>query len=203
MAATVFDEINDYYNQRIAQFGYDSKSCDYGHSRSQEIKFDVIGNSVDFNGKSVLDVGCGFADFNNYLKNKFKDVHYTGVDITSGMVENAQKLNPGVDIFQKNILSDDMGKTFDVVTANGIFYLLGDNAQQIMNDLVTKMFELSSGVVIFNSLSTWAPDIEKGEFYADPAKTLEFCRKLTPWVSLRHDYHPRDFTVWMYKERTK
>jgi hypothetical protein len=51
----------------------------------------------------------------------------------------------------------------------------------------------------FNSLSNWANDQEANEFYADPVQVLNFCRELTPWVVLRHDYHPRDFTVYMYK----
>jgi len=61
------------------------------------------------------------------------------------------------------------------------------------------MFSLATSAVAFNTLSTWAQDQEAGEFYADPLKVVEFCRTLTPWVVMRHDYHPRDFTVYLYK----
>jgi hypothetical protein len=53
--------------------------------------------------------------------------------------------------------------------------------------------------VAFNSLSAWATDQEAGEFYADPLRVVDFCRRITPRVVLRHDYHPRDFTVYLYK----
>jgi len=61
------------------------------------------------------------------------------------------------------------------------------------------MYALATTAVAFNSLSAWAPDQEAGEFYADPLQVVDLCRRLTPWVVLRHDYHPRDFTVYMYK----
>jgi hypothetical protein len=53
--------------------------------------------------------------------------------------------------------------------------------------------------VAFNSLSAWAPAREPGEFYADPVAILTLCRELTPRLALRHDYHPRDFSLFMYK----
>ena len=70
-----------------------------------------------------------------------------------------------------------------------------------MFSIIEKMFELSTGVIAFNSLSSWAKDPQAKEFYADPATVLHFCRELTPWVVLRHEYHPRDFTVFMYKQK--
>jgi len=98
-----------------------------------------------------------------------------------------------------NILDDSIRDGFDLVTANGIFYLLGDEAWPTMQEIVRRMYAVAEHAVAFNSLSSWAEDKEAGEFYADPAEVLQFCRTLTPWVVLRHDYHPRDFTVYMYK----
>ena len=92
-----------------------------------------------------------------------------------------------------------LGRTFDVVVANGIFYLLDEQPAPMMQHMIERMFSLAKKAVAFNSLSAWARDQEGGEFYADPLQTVEFCRRLTPWVVLRHDYHPRDFTVYLYK----
>jgi len=69
----------------------------------------------------------------------------------------------------------------------------------MMKNLVERMFSLCTSAVAFNSLSAWCADKDEGEFYADPFRTVNFCRELTPWVSLRHDYHSRDFTVYLYK----
>jgi hypothetical protein len=43
------------------------------------------------------------------------------------------------------------------------------------------------------------PSVRITVYDAESLLTLNSCRQLTPWVALRHDYHPRDFTVYLYK----
>jgi SAM-dependent methyltransferase len=200
MDSHVFERIAGYYDELVTTYGHSPRACDYGRPESQKQKFEVLSHVADLGGKSVLDVGCGFGDFSNFLAERFPSLTYRGVDISPQMVENARALNPAADIVQCNILHSAV-EPADVVTANGIFYLLGSGAEEVMQQLVARMFELCKEAVAFNSLSGWAPEPEAGEFYADPARTLAFCRTLTPWVTLRHDYHPHDFTVYMYRRQ--
>lgn len=193
------DQIISYYNDLIKEHGHDPRSCDYGRAQSQSIKFKVIAESMPLSGKKILDVGCGFADFADYLANSHKDVVYHGVDINPTMIKEAQRLHPELSLKVLDILEDQISETFDLVTANGIFYLMGKDAESLMHQLIKKMFDLSTHAVAFTTLSTWAPFLEKNEFYADPAKTLDYCRTLTPRVTLRHDYMDHDFTVYLYK----
>lgn len=195
--------IAGYYERLIDQHGVGPRACDYGRPESQRVKFRVLSEVMSLDGKSILDVGCGFADFADYLDEQFEGVRYSGVDITPGCIEKACRTHPGLDIRQGDILQQNVHESYDLVTANGIFYLMGDEAESLMKQLVTKMFELSRDAVAFNSLSSWCDDKEEGEYYADPSHVLEFCRGLTPWVTLRHDYHARDFTVYMYKKQNR
>lgn len=201
MNDTSLDHISEYYNKRVTEFGHDPKSCDYGHPVSQQIKFNVLSGSTDHTNKSVLDIGCGFADYASFLQSKFKNVEYHGVDISSAMITEAKKLHPELSLEVANVFEQKPERTYDIVTSNGIFYLLGSQAGELMKSFITKMFELSNEMVAFNSLSSWATDQEQNEFYADPLETLKFCRTLSPWVSLRHDYHTRDFTIFIYKQQ--
>jgi SAM-dependent methyltransferase len=196
----VFAAIGRYYDGLVAKYGHDPRACDYGRAESQAIKFKVLSEVTPLDGKRVLDVGCGFADYAAYLSRRFREVAYTGVDISAAMVAEARRLHPALPIMAANILEDDVG-AHDVVTANGIFYLLGADAPALTRALIARMFASATEAVAFNSLSAWAPDREPGEYYADPAEILDYCRTLTPWVSLRHDYHSRDFTVYLYKAR--
>lgn len=196
-----FDHIAQYYEDLIRKYGHDPRACDYGLVESQAIKFRVLSEATDLSGKSILDVGCGFADYFRYLSKNFDNIKYVGVDITPGMIAEAQKLAPTIDLRCANILDWDSKELFDVITANGIFYLIKDDPKKKMQDIIQAMFERAKLVVSFNSLSSWAVDCEEGEFYADPIETFAFCKTLTPWVSLRHDYHSRDFTIYMYKNR--
>jgi len=194
-----FGRIADYYGALIRKYGHDPRACDYGHVESQEIKFRVLSELMPLDNCSLLDVGCGFADFAGYLQSRFDGLQYSGIDLCADMVNEAKRNHPDLDLRVANIADVVLDRKFDVIMANGIFYLLGEQPVAIMRDMIQRMFSLATRAVAFNSLSTWARDQESGEFYADPLQTVEFCRQLTPWVVLRHDYHPRDFTVYLYK----
>jgi SAM-dependent methyltransferase len=198
-AADPFPGIVSYYGALIDKYGHDPRACDYGRPQSQETKFRVLSEAMPLDNRSILDVGCGFADFERYLASRFTGVRYSGIDICEGMVAEALRLNPKLDVRVANLLNFSSKEQFDLVTANGILYLLGENAWPIMQSLILRMYALCHEAVAFNSLSAWATDKETGELYPDPLLVLEFCRTLTPWVVLRHDYHARDFTIYMYK----
>jgi SAM-dependent methyltransferase len=194
-----FGRISDYYDRLVRQYGHDPRSCDYGRPESQNIKFRVLSEVMPLADCSLLDVGCGFADFATYLQGRFSGVQYSGIDLCASMVTEARRNHPDLDLRSANVLDASFDRPFDVVTANGIFYLLGEQALPMMRKMIERMFGLATSALAFNSLSDWASDQEANEFYADPVQVLKFCRELTPWIVLRHDYHPRDFTVYMYK----
>jgi SAM-dependent methyltransferase len=194
-----FARIADYYDGLVRKYGHDPRACDYGRAESQQIKFRVLSEVLPLANSSVLDVGCGFADFATFLEERHAGVRYSGIDLCSAMVNEAQRNHPNLDLRVANVSDASFTRTFDVVTANGIFYLLGDQAWPMIQQIVERMYALATRAVAFNSLSAWATDQEAGEFYADPLRLVDFCRRLTPWVVLRHDYHPRDFTVYLYK----
>ncbi len=195
------EEIASYYDKLVKQHGHDPKACDYGHAESQQIKFSVLSGVLRGKEKSLLDIGCGFADFADFLHKRHRKLVYTGYDLSAEMISYAQALHPSLVLRQQNILEVPPSESFDIVTANGIFYLLGCDAFFVMKELIVSMYKVSNIALAFNSLSSWASDKEENEFYADPLQVVEFCRTLSPWVVLRHDYHPRDFTIYLYKEK--
>jgi ubiquinone/menaquinone biosynthesis C-methylase UbiE len=54
---------------------------------------------------TICDLGCGSGHIANYLHNRDLDV--CGIDLSSGMVEQAQKLNPNIAFQQGDMLSLD------------------------------------------------------------------------------------------------
>lgn len=176
------------------------EACDWGTSGTQATRFEVLARVMPLRGKRVLDVGCGLADFADYLSARHGPVAYDGVDIAPRMIEEARRRHPALSLRVLDILQEDPGGPYDLVTANGIFYLLGDDPEPYMRRLIARMWELASGAIAFTSLSAWAGRRDPGEFYADPLATVAFCRTLTPRVVLRHDYLPHDFAVYVYRE---
>jgi ubiquinone/menaquinone biosynthesis C-methylase UbiE len=203
-----YEQIAQYYDTLVNRYGHDPRACDYGHTVSQQIKFSVLSQVINETDKTLLDIGCGFADFSDFIFEKCPNIEYTGFDLSTEMIRCAKELHisltppnhHSIYLYQRNILENPPGdNSFDVVMSNGIFYLLGNNAFDIMKEIVCTMYKVSKRIVAFNTLSLWAPNKEENEFYADPLAVLSFCHTITPYVTLRHDYHQRDFTIFMYK----
>ena len=127
-----FAHIAEYYDDLVRKYGHDPRACDYGRIESQKIKFRVLSEVLPLGNSSLLDVGCGFADFATFLGERFPGVQYSGIDLCSAMVDEARRNHPDLDLRVANIFDASFTRTFDVVTANGIFYLLGDQAWPMM-----------------------------------------------------------------------
>jgi SAM-dependent methyltransferase len=188
------------YSQLVREHGNDIRTLGWGSRESQARRFAVLSEIGGMRGASVLDVGCGLGDFYGWMRRKKLRVRYTGVDITPGMVEKARKRFPRGRFHVCDVLDTSYPLiVHDYVLSSGIFTHRVASAFDFLAAMVRRMFDLSKHGVAFNCLSGWAREREAGEFHADPLKVVSFCRKLTPWVVLRHDYHPRDFTIYLYK----
>src|SRR5207244_2032271 len=124
------DSITAYYAQLLDRFGPDARACDYGRPESQRIKFEVLARAEPLGPATVLDVGCGLADYAGFLAERRPRATYTGVDVTPRMIDEARRAHPGLALDVADILMPDFTTHFDVVTANGIFYLLSGDALQ-------------------------------------------------------------------------
>ena len=192
-----------YYADLVHKHGTDVRSLDWGSRESQFLRFAVLAGVGRLHGATVLDVGCGLGDLLLWLRDAGVAVDYTGLDLTPPMVEVARRRFPG-ERFEVGSLLDAgerLRPSYDFVFASGIFTHRQRDAADFLRATVGAMFRRCTKAVAFNSLSGWATQKDAGEFYADPPETLAFCRTLTPWVALRHDYHPRDFTIYLYRER--
>lgn len=197
------DRIAAYYDRLVDQFGYSPRALDGLHRDSLLLRYQALSEVLNFTGKRVLEVGCGFGDLGTFLKARYENLEYVGVDISLRMVEVGSQVHPDLDLRHKDILHGPPSETFDVVLAQGIFYLLGDDAERKMHLMIHTMFNLASEALAFCTLSTWASTQNHREFYADPLKTIAFCRQLTPRLVLRHDYLPNDFAVYLYRSEPR
>lgn len=196
-----FDRTRRTFTDLIAEHGYTIEGLDYAGHEGQRRRFEVLTGGIDLDGASVLDVGCGFGELADFLEERGGAVQYHGIDITPASIDGARARRPDLDVRVANVLELPAEPTYDVVVANGIFYLVdAADPAEVMAELVAKMWSLTTGSLAFTSLSAWGPaGGDADEFHADPAEVLDRCRQLTPWVSLRHDYHVRDFAVFLHR----
>ena len=192
-----------YYGELARTHGNSIRSVDWGSRRSQTRRFEVLAGVGSLRGASILDVGCGLGDLYPWLRRRTRHFSYTGIDVTPEMIAIASRRLPGVD-FRVGSIEDfphARREAFDFVIASGIFAKLRGRPVQRMQAAVARMYQIARIGVGVNFLSSFAASRDQGEFHADPSATFAFCLTLTPWAVLRHDYHPRDFTVYLYKAR--
>lgn len=190
------------YRSLLTEHGDSYRSLDWGSSESQIKRFEILADIGIRKDDSLLDVGCGLADFYEWLQCHRPGVNYSGIDITPEMIERAKVRFPGVKFSNSTIFDMDISDgTFDYLCASGIFFYREEDPKGYMFKVISRMFNASRKGIAFNSLSEWSTNKLECEFYADPFEVLNFCREMSPYVTLRHDYHAGDFTVYIHRKK--
>jgi len=84
------ERMNDFYDSKVRSHGVNTpQGLSWISDHTQKTRFKVLSEIGDLNNKSILDVGCGFGDLYQYLSNRFHGFLYTGIDVTSLMIETA------------------------------------------------------------------------------------------------------------------
>ena len=96
-----------WYNNLYQRFAYDVRSLGWrSYDRQQQRFLEVLEKSGLSTEKEVLDFGCGFADFYDFLWQHFAiKPRYTGVDLNLSFIEEARRIYPGVFVIHDDILN--------------------------------------------------------------------------------------------------
>ena len=189
------------YQELLERHGENFRALDWGSSQSQRRRFEILAELGFSPGDSLLDLGCGLGDLYDWIVNEQLDLSYTGIDITPALIERARLRFPGIDFEVGTIFDEELSTSkFDYIVASGIFAHRINRPELYLEKTVARMFSMARKAVAFNTLSDWSDSKEANEFHAEPLRTLEYCRSLTPFVALRHDYHLGDFTIYLRKQ---
>ena len=198
----VKDEIvKDFFNKLVEKYGYSPKSLDYSGEKSQKIKFNIVTEVGIEDNCSVLDVGCGFGDYFNYLKQRgIKNVKYCGIDISNKIVDLAKEKNSLVNVIQGNVLDLSDDEKYDYVISLGFNCVKTGSNWETLTQVLDKMWKLSKKGIAYNAVSTFSEDSPRKIYFVSPAKVIDYImNNLTYKVVFRHDYMPHDFTIFAYK----
>ena len=115
------------------------------------------------------------------------------------MIDEAKRQFPKGRFYQKDIFTSPLEQSYDYILLSGIFTYTN---QAFFEKCIPLLFENCTTGIGFNLLSNWLTNHENAaekEFVASPTQTIDFCKRLTNKLSFRHDYHQRDFTIFLYK----
>jgi len=195
----------EFYQSKFEKYGVSPKSLLWKSKGAAHQRFRQFWSEIDFNNKKVLDIGCGFGEFGKFLLKRYEGVEYTGVDIVPEFVENAKKLVPQGRFETFDITADQkIEGAFDVVVASGVLNGNHEDNMEYRKKAIQSMFNMTDKVFAFNMLGSHPQpenDVTSNVWYADSIEILNYCMTLTKRVVFRHNYHPKDFTIVMYKKQ--
>jgi SAM-dependent methyltransferase len=190
-----------WYAETVRRYGYDHRGLGFRNRSSQDKRFEALLSLGELDGRSVLDVGCGFGDFLAFLDRRGIRARYTGLDVCAPMNERCRERFAGRDaqFDVADALVYEPRMSYDFVVASGIFGLDAPGARERIRPTLERLFawcDIGMGV---NFLSTRSPSPVEGRVYVDPCDALALGFELTPAARLDHNYLPNDFTLQLFK----
>ena len=196
------DHVVHRYAERLARLGPVVQALGWRDEKQQELRFRVMADGcARLDGASVLDIGCGFGDFFDYLRARGYDVRYAGCDLSPDVLEVARSRHPGLAVERRDILQEPYPpRSFDYVFMSGIFnHRISDN-DGFLRQMLAAAFDACSHGIAAN-MTTTAVDYEDPQlYYFVPEDVLRYARTLTRRVALRHDYPLYEFTIFLYRD---
>jgi SAM-dependent methyltransferase len=144
-----------------------------------------------------MDVGCGLGDFVRFLDDEYgTDYSYIGVDISETLISEAKKafLGKNREFYSADFLEMEFPDVDLVFMSGALSYRVADNIE-CTKSFLQRAFNSANEGVAANFLSTYVDWQEEKNFHYQPEDLFGFCKGLTNWVSLFHDYPLWEFTL--------
>lgn len=153
---------------------------------------------------SILDYGCGLGFLYSYLKEKFGDFQYLGVDIVPEFIEDCRTRFSGA---QFSVIGpeESLTRQFEVVFASGVFNLQTHNSREESKnfafDTIERLFRACGQFIAIDFLSSNVDFAQERAMHYTPSEVIHFVQqRLGRRFVVRHDILPYEFTVFVWKD---
>jgi SAM-dependent methyltransferase len=189
------------YDERLEKYGATIDALASGNIERHNIRFKISTEVGIETNDTVLDLGCGFADYYQYLADQNLKVIYTGYDINPSLIEKAIERFPKLDLQTKDILQDDF-PIFDYIVSSSCFNLplTEQDNYEFIEEIFEKCYEHAKKGVAIDFNSTYVDFKSNEGYHYDPERVFGIAKKFTKRVALRHDYPLFEFAIYMYKD---
>jgi SAM-dependent methyltransferase len=205
-------KIVDHYTKCFEQFGETSKGVDWPNMKDLQKRFKVMFELTNYQTPTgeikLLDLGCGFGLFLDYLKENLaqKKISYHGIDLSEPMIEAALKRCPDEKFFIRDIIKEPLAEdSYDYIIMNGLFTEKRELSFEEMfgyfKSLIRSAFKSCKIGMAFNVMSHHV-DWQRDDLFHLPFDDLanfltkEFGRNYL----IRSDYGLYEYTVYLFKK---
>ena len=193
------------YQQRIAEHGPTFASLNSGNEQKQALRHGVLASALRGAKPSILEVGCGLADFYRYLVQHRQECSYSGYDIVPEYIAECRQTYPQAEFELRNIFVDGIEGTYDTIAMSQVLnnrYEKSDN-MQVMRRALELAFEHSRVSVAVDMLSTYVDFRNADLFYYSPEEIFRMAKGIANRVVIRHDYRAFEFCVQLYHDEVE
>lgn len=193
------------YNETIDKFGVESMDAvHYSNQQTQYYRFELIKKHIPNDSNiSILDVGCGNAEFLKYLNFSGYRGKYVGYDINDKFINASKDIYKeyNVDFKVIDILEDNITNKFDYVILSGLFNNNYGQDDTWIEKMINKMYQLANRKVIFNAISTYTNFKDEEMYYVNPLNISDYIiRNLSSEMTLEHGKLPYNFQIVINKD---
>ena len=200
-------EVARYYSKKIIEHGDTPSGVDWNGGESQMVRFEQLCKIIEPETSSISlnDMGCGYGALLDYLRKKYANFTYLGVDISQEMI-NASEQRHTTSEQVRFMTAAEPDEAADYGLASGIFNVrLGQTDDEWFDYLQSTLDILdrtSNLGFSFNCLTSYSDEDKKRDYlyYADPSRLFDLCkRRYSRQVALLHDYGLYEFTILVRK----
>jgi SAM-dependent methyltransferase len=187
--------------------GADFRALLWASRRTQEQRFDALLKLADPTGLAVLDLGCGRADFLDFLIARGKSPRrYVGLEGVRELADAAEaKQRDGHDDVDARIIVADfvreprrMRVGADVVFCSGA---LNTIEGEDFFKTIANAYAVAGRALVFNFLSSPILAGTNYLFWHERRDVIKFAKTLTPDVEKHEGYIDGDCTIALWKDR--
>lgn len=191
------------YDKRVKEFGYEARSVGWKSAEQQNLRFRILTENISLAGQSVVDLGCGFGDFYDYLcTSGMTPSRYTGFDISEEMLKVAKEMHsdiPGVSFINRPLFAGTE-EPYDFAVASGsLNYNLKIDMNLYLEDFVNVYQHRVQKGLLLNLLTTEVDYMREMHVHYSPDFAEELFLKHFEKVRVIQGYGLYEFTIQALK----
>lgn len=199
--------------KRYELHGFSPLSLGWDSTQSQQVRFRKLISAINFDSKSILDIGCGFGDLCAFLISEGIEYKtYLGWDIVEPFILEARnRFDPSRNNFELCDITSfeySLGSAADISVMLGLLnWNLGSRELNIeyTQKMIQRAFDLAKECCAVDFLSSHLSPfypVESNVFYHDPSEVIRIVSSLTSNFRILHDYPPipqKEFMLILFK----
>lgn len=181
-----------FYTRSIKEFGVSAQGVHWNSQFSQYRRFEILTKFIkkELSNASLVDAGCGFAEYFNYLRKKeCLPLHYYGIDCEEQMIQIARNRFPKLSLYVKDILKEPLIKA-DYYVCSGAMNLL---TKAECFQFIQQCYAHSMKGFAFNFLK------QESFNQIDVREVLAFCKELNGTYIIEDNYLRNDISIFLKK----